>query len=87
MALGMTRRERVSALVLPHLVSAAVAALVTVAGGIALSAVFPIGALRIAEPHPGREVHAAEVGQPEGASPAPRKPPRIVAGKKELDHA
>ena len=57
MALGMTRRERVSALVLPHLVSAAVAALVTVAGGIALSAVFPIGALRIAEPHPGTEVH------------------------------
>ena len=38
-------------------------------------------------PDPGREVHAAEVGQSEGASSAPRKPPRIVAGKKELDHA
>ena len=53
----MTRHQRVSALVLPHLVSAAVAGLVTVAGAIALSAVFPIGALRIAEPHPGIEVH------------------------------
>ena len=36
-------------------------------------------------PDPGTEIHAAEVA--EGASSAPRKPPRIVAGKKELDHA
>jgi len=38
-------------------------------------------------PDPGTEIHAAEVGQAEGVSSAPRKPPRIVAGKKELDHA
>ncbi len=56
-ALGMTRHQRVSALVLPHLLSATVAGLVTVAGAVALSALFPIGALRIAEPHPGIEIH------------------------------
>ena len=38
-------------------------------------------------PDPGREIHAAEAGQAEGASSAPRKPPRVVAGRKELDHA
>ena len=38
-------------------------------------------------PDPGREIHAAEVSQPEGASSAPRKHPRVVGGKKELDHA
>ena len=36
-------------------------------------------------PDPGTEIHAAEVA--EGASSAPRKPPRVVAGRKELDHA
>ena len=38
-------------------------------------------------PDPGTEIHAAEVGQAEGVSSAPRKPPRVVAGRKELDHA
>jgi hypothetical protein len=56
-ALGMTRRQRVGALVLPHVLSAAVAGLVTAVGAVALSPVFPIGALRIAEPDPGAEVH------------------------------
>jgi hypothetical protein len=32
------------------------------------------------------ETHVAEAGQA-GASSAPRKPPRVVAGRKELDHA
>jgi hypothetical protein len=38
-------------------------------------------------PDPGTEIHAAEAGQAEGVSSAPRKPPRVVAGRKELDHA
>lgn len=38
-------------------------------------------------PDPGREIQVAEAGQAEGASSAPRKHPRVVAGKKELDHA
>jgi hypothetical protein len=39
-------------------------------------------------PDPGREIHVTEAGQAEAASSsAPRKPPRVVAGRKELDHA
>ena len=38
-------------------------------------------------PDPGRETHVAEAGQAEGVSSATRKPPRVVAGRKELDHA
>ena len=37
-------------------------------------------------PDPG-EVRVAEAGHGDGAQAAPRKPPRVVAGKKELDHA
>lgn len=38
-------------------------------------------------PDPGRVGHVAEAGQTEDASSSPRKPPRVVAGRKELDHA
>ena len=38
-------------------------------------------------PDPGGRIQMAEAGSPDGASSAPRKHPRVVAGKKELDHA
>jgi ABC-type lipoprotein release transport system permease subunit len=59
-ALGLDRRERVLAAVLPFaVVTAPVAAVVTVVGAIALSPLLPIGAARRIEPSPGVEVNIA----------------------------
>ena len=57
-ALGQDRRARAAVAVLPFaLVTAPVAAVVTVAGAIALSPLLPIGAARRIEPSPGVEVN------------------------------
>ena len=62
-ALGVDRRTRVLASLLPFaLVTAPVAAVVTAAGAIALSPLLPIGAARRLEPSPGVEVNLAVLG-------------------------
>ena len=59
-ALGQDRRARVAASVLPFaLLTAPVAAVVTVAGAVALSPLLPIGTARRIEPSPGVEVNVA----------------------------
>jgi hypothetical protein len=57
-ALGQDRRARATVSVLPFaIVAAPIAAVVTVAGAIALSPLLPIGAARRIEPSPGVEVN------------------------------
>ncbi len=59
-----------------------------IAGSVERMAGVKPGAGADAVPDPGSETHVAEAGQAEAASSsAPRKPPRVVAGRKELDHA
>ena len=59
-----------------------------IAGSVERIAGVKPGAGADAVPDPGRETHVAEAGQAEAASSStPRKPPRVVAGRKELDHA
>jgi putative ABC transport system permease protein len=52
-ALGLTAGARVLAYTLPTAMSATVAALTTLAGGLVAGLVEPIGAVRRYEPHPG----------------------------------
>ena len=59
-ALGLDRRQRVLASLAPFaLVTAPVAAVITVAGAIALSPLLPIGSARSLEPSPGVELNLA----------------------------
>jgi len=61
-ALGATVGQRIGALVLPGtVISGLIAAILTVAGGIAASPFAPIGTARPFEPHPGVAVNAALV--------------------------
>ena len=55
-ALGFTRRDAATTLTLPHLLAVGVAAVVAVAGAVALSAAFPIGLGRTVDPDVG--IHA-----------------------------
>ncbi|HYF46626.1 MAG TPA: hypothetical protein VD926_10490, partial [Acidimicrobiales bacterium] len=58
-AVGMTRPERMAALLLPRFLTGSVGAALAVALAVALSPFFPIGLARRAEPDPGVDVNVA----------------------------
>lgn len=61
-AVGMTRAQIVWAAALPAIAVAAAGALIAVAGGIALSPLFPTGLARVMDPNVGMRVDAFAIG-------------------------